>query len=70
MTEIKYYNYICDDCTRKQKEDKKELDLYLLEQFRIELDKAIASGDQEMIDLWTKQYNSAKANFERKYGGT
>ena len=69
-TEIKYYNYICEECTQKQKENQKKTDLYLLEQYGKELERVKATGDEEMIKRMTELYNQFKAQFEKKYGST
>jgi hypothetical protein len=67
-TDVKWYNYICDECTRKQKESEKQFDMSMLEKLRKELDDAIASGDQSKIDTATQFYNSWLSSCKRKYG--
>jgi len=69
-TEVKYYNYICNECTRKQKEAEREMDLRVLAQFKKELDRIRETGDEEMIKRMEELYRQHLANLQRKYGGS
>ena len=42
----------------------------MLEQFRREMEAAIANGDKAMIEITTSRYNKYKAMIEKKYGST
>lgn len=74
-TEVKYYNFICGECTRKNKEEQaewdaheKERDIATLERLRREMENAIASGDESLIKIRTFLYNQYADMLKEKYG--